>query len=517
MKTKKQMKRMGKTLMNSRKLFGKIFMLILAIAVIAGLYYFGSYLPLINKIPFISQKHNHIYKPVLDEEGQIEYWTCRMHPTVRLKNPEKCPKCGMDTTPVLKRDKPVLETQKKQEIKDTERISDAASTQGHDHSTHGAGLQTRKSNGQESSIFTISPGRQQLIGVKTEPVLYRALDKEVRTVGIVEMDETKIEHIHTKIKGWIDKVFVDYTWQHVKKGDPLFSVYSPQLVSTQEEYLLALKSEKLLGNSEFPEISEAGKSLLNASRRRLELWDISDDQIRDLERTGKVKKSLVIYSPISGHVMKKNTYENQYVSPEETLYVIADHSTVWVQVDIYENEIPLIKVGDSANMSLASFPGEEFNGEVTFISPHIDQKTRTVKVRLEFPNPDLKLLPEMYANVNLKKPIGEKLTIPKSAVLRTGKQDIVFVSRGDGVMQIRKVMLGQKAGGYYEVIRGLKDGEEVVSRANFLIDSESKVQAAVATWEDDANDQKTYDTEKELKLYPETVPEDKEKINDERM
>jgi RND family efflux transporter MFP subunit len=181
-----------------------------------------------------------------------------------------------------------------------------------------------------------------------------------------------------------------------------------------------------------------------------------------------------------------------HVEPNTVLYKIADHTTAWVQVDIYENEIPLVKLGEKATMTLASFPGEVFEGDITFIWPHINPETRTVKARLEFPNPDLKLLPEMYADVTLDIPIGEKLTIPDSAVLRTGKRDIVFVDKGNGNIQIRRVELGQKAGGYYEVLRGLKSGEQVVSRANFLIDAESKVQAAIATWgEEPQSDQET--------------------------
>ena len=510
--------------MNSKKI-KNIILLILFMVIAGGLYYFAANIPIINKITQNSQDPEHDYRPVFDEEGQIDYWTCVMHPSIRLEKTDQCPICGMESTPVYKKGNFQPETAENKFSDEADKNKDGEDMSGikkHDDSR--IGVVPGKANGSESkSKFTVSPERQQLIGVKTQTVAYRQLDKEIRTVGIVEMDETKIEHIHTKIDGWIDRVFVDYTWQHVMKGDPLFTIYSPKLVSTQEEYLLALKSEKLLENSEFPEISEAGKSLLNSSRRRLELWDISDEQIRELEKSGKVKKSLVIYSPISGHVMKKNVYENQYVKPEEMLYVIADHSTVWVQVDIYENERPLIKLGDTAIMTLTSFPGEEFKGEVTFISPHIDQKTRTIKVRLEFDNPDLKLLPEMYANVNLLKPMGEKLTIPESALLRTGKQDIVFVSKGDGVMQIRNVMVGQKAGGYYEVMKGLNEGEEVVSRANFLIDSESKVQAAVATWGDDStenngskmkmNNNVNNDTDQNLELYPEAIPKENEEMN----
>ncbi len=463
------------------KILGILIVLILVSLV---LYKYGSNIPLINKIPIFADDHEHEYRPVFTEEGEIDYWTCAMHPSVRLKEPGQCPICGMETTPVLKTDNSQTEpnSQTGMEEKDsTKNGEDMTDMQGHDHST--MGVRTKKDNGgEEKSVFSVTPERQQLIGIKTEPIMIRALDKNIRTVGMVEIDETRIDHINTKIKGWIDKVFVDYTWQYVNKGDPLFSIYSPELVSTQEEFLLALRSKDLLGSNQYSEIARGSSSLLEATRRRLKLWDVSENQIRELERTGKVKTSLIIYSPVSGNVVEKNAFENMFVEPNTTIYSIADHSLVWVQVDIYENEISLIKLGQKATMTLASFPGEVYEGEVTFIWPHIDPKTRTVKVRLEFPNPDLKLLPEMYANVNLVIPIGEKLTIPESAILRTGKQDIVFVDRGAGNMEIRKVELGQKAGGYYEVLRGLKKGEQVVSRANFLIDSESKIQAAVATW-----------------------------------
>lgn len=468
---------------------------IFVVLVIGGLvlYTYGANIPLINKIPIFADDHKHEYKPVFTEEGEIDYWTCAMHPSVRLKEPGQCPICGMETTPVWKDNSQIEQpmAQERMEEKDsTENGEDMAGMQGHDHSS--MGVRPKPGSDQEvKSTFSVNPERQQLIGIKTEPVMMRTLDKDIRTVGMVEIEETNIEHIHTKIEGWIDKVFVDYTWQYVKKGDPLFSIYSPELVSTQEEYLLALRSKDLLARSDFPEISQGANSLMEATRRRLELWDISENQIRDLERTGKVKDSVIIYSPISGNVIEKNAFENKFVDPNTTVYTIADHSRVWVQVDIYENEISMIKLGQEAKMTMASFPGEVFEGEVKFINPHLNSETRTVKVRLEFPNPDLKLLPEMYADISLEIPIGEKLSIPTSAVLRTGKQDVVFVDKGDGIFEIRRVQLGLKTGSYYEVLRGLKSGEQVVSRANFLIDSESKVQAAVATWGEDESDRES--------------------------
>ncbi len=438
------------------------------------LYKFGYKIPILNQMPFFSTGHEHQYEPVLSEEGDINYWTCTMHPSVRLKDPGTCPICSMDLVPV-----------KKKQTSPEEKSPDSMDGMGGMPHMHGMSMGESSSDAQgkgSPSTFIVSPERQQIIGVKTEPVTTRDMTKVIRTVGMVVLDETKIEQIHTKISGWIEKVFVDYTWQHVRKGDPLFSIYSPELVSTEEEYLLALKSKRILGDSKFVEISESANSLLEASKRRLQLWDISEGQIRELERTGEVKKNLVIYSPISGHVTYKNAFENMYVEPNTVIYKIADHSTVWVNADIYENEISLVRLGQEASMTVASLPGEVFTGRVTFIWPHLEPQTRTTKVRLEFPNPDLKLLPEMYANVDLKIPLGEKLTVPASAVLRTGKQDVVFVDLGEGKMQIRRVELGQKVDDYYEVLRGLNEGETVVSRANFLIDAESQIQAAIATW-----------------------------------
>jgi len=486
---------MSKT--NKNKIFRIIIVLIIASIV---LYRYGSNIPLINKIPIFTDDHEHEYRPVFDEEGEIDYWTCAMHPSVRLKDPGQCPICSMDTVAVWKKDYSQQEPAAQANMKEKDSAKNEESMdgmQGHDHSS--MGVRAKPGNGEKvKSTFSVSPERQQLIGVKTEPVIVRTLDKEIRTVGMVTLDESKIYNFQTKFSGWIDRVFIDYKWQHVNIGQPLFTIYSPELVTAQEEYLLAIKSKKILSDSQFNDISRGANSLLKSSRRRLELLDVSADQIKELERTGKVETNLTVYSPVKGHVALKNAFENMHIEPNTLLFKIADHTTAWVQVDIYENEIPLVKLGEKAAMTLASFPGEVFEGEVKFINPHLNPETRTVKVRMEFPNPDLKLLPEMYADVTLDIPMGEKLTIPDSAVLRTGKKDIVFVDKGNGNIEIRRVELGQKAGGYYEVLRGLVKGERVVSRANFLIDAESKVQAAVATWGEEP--QSNQETMKNLEL-----------------
>jgi Cu(I)/Ag(I) efflux system membrane fusion protein len=474
---------------SKRKLFKFVAILIVLTFGFLVLYKFGYRVPILKEIPFFSSGHEHQYTPVLGEKGDIEYWTCTMHPSVRLTEPGTCPICKMDLVPVMK--KQTLNKEKPPEKMDgMHGMHNIPGTDMGKSASDKQGMET-------SSTFIVSPERQQIIGVKTEPVTIRDMTKVIRTVGMVVLDETKIEQIHTKISGWIEKVFVDYTWQHVKKGDPLFSIYSPDLVSTEEEYLLALKSKMILGDSKFIEISDSANSLLEASRKRLELWDISERQIRDLEQSGKVKKSLVIYSPISGHVTYKNAFENMFVEPNTIIYKVADHSTVWINADIYENEISLVQLGQDASITVASLPGQVFTGKVTFIWPHLEPETRTTKVRMEFSNPDLKLLPEMYANVEIEIPLGRRLTIPTSGVLRTGKLDLVFLDMGGGKMQIRRVELGQKVDDYYEVLRGLNEGDVVVSRANFLIDAESQIQAAVANWGEDTptESEPTYEME----------------------
>lgn len=458
-----------------------VFAALIILAVIAyGLYRYGHAVPGLREIPFFQKSHEHTLRPVLTAEGEIDYWTCPMHPSVKMKDPGTCPICGMELTPVMKDGSHESHDAPHDTPQETEM------PQGEDHSGHVMEEPApAESGGKPKTEFTVSPERQQLIGVKTVPVTMRQLDRTVRTVGVVVLDETKVERVHTRFSGWVDNLYVNYTFEHVHKGQPLFSIYSPELVATQEEYLIALRSKDALSGSGYPEISGSSDTLLKAAERRLRLWDISQGQIDELARTGKVRDSLVIYSPVSGHVLEKNVFPNTYVEPGTVLYTIADHSTVWVEADVYENEIPLVKVGDEATMTLAALPGREFKGKVTFISPHLDMKTRTAKARLEFPNPDLSLLPEMYADVVIDVPVGERLAVPDSAVLRTGTSDVVFVSKGGGRMEIRAVRLGAKAGGYYEVLGGLFEGEPVVSGARFLIDSESRIQDAVASWQEE--------------------------------
>ena len=384
-------------------------------------------------------------------ERAVDYWTCTMHPSVKMKDSGTCPICSMDLEPVKK---------------------EGASIGG----------ESVASAPTSSSIFRVDPIRQQLIGVRTEPVVTRSLDRSITTIGTVEMDETRITHVHTKYSGWISKVFVNYTWQHVKKGDPLFSVYSPELVATQEEFLLARKAQRTLGNHPLTGVATGANSLLAASRRRLLLWDITESQIDELARTGEVQKDLIVYSPAEGHVSHMNAFENMRVEPQTRIYTVADHSQVWVHVEVYENDIPLVRLGQHAVMTMDAYPGRRFVGKVTYIWPHLSEATRTLPVRLEFPNPKSILKPGMYAQVRLHVSRRTAMVVPSNAVLRTGERDVVFVSHGQGRMEARCIEVGGRFEDFYEVRRGLKLGEEVVAAANFLIDAESQVQGAIAGW-----------------------------------
>jgi Cu(I)/Ag(I) efflux system membrane fusion protein len=325
----------------------------------------------------------------------------------------------------------------------------------------------------------ISSERQQLIGVKIGTVELKRLDKVIRTTGRVDYDEKRLVTISPKIGGWIEDLFVDFTGAFVKKGDPLLTIYSPDLVSTQEEYLLALESRKALLKSPFPEVARSGNSLAESAKRRLKLWDISDDQIRALEKSGRPKKTLTLYSPYSGFVLERNAYKGMSVMPGMALYKLADLSVVWVYADIYEYELPLIQLGQQAAVELSYLPGETFTGKAIYIYPSIDPKTRTAKVRFEFPNPKGVLKPEMYANVEINIDLGEKLAVPEGAIIHSGTRHIAIIAKGAGYFEPRDVKLGPKVEDFYVVTEGLKAGEQVVTSANFLIDSESNLKEAM--------------------------------------
>ncbi|HNP81710.1 MAG TPA: efflux RND transporter periplasmic adaptor subunit [Nitrospira sp.] len=330
-----------------------------------------------------------------------------------------------------------------------------------------------------SRPVTIAPERLQTIGVKFEEAARRPLETIIRTVGRVEIDERRLARVNLKFAGWIDELFVSAIGDHVKKGQSLFTIYSPDIVATQEEYLLALQSIKELGQSEFPEVSRGAKDLLEATRRRFQLWDITPDHIRDLEQTGKVLRTLPMHSPITGTVIRMEARKGTYVSPGTELYMIADLTHIWILGDIYEYELPFITIGQGATVTLSYDPRTKLHGRVEFIYPTLDPKTRTAKVRFELENPGEKLKPDMYANVELKVPLGTRLAVPRDAVIESGERELIFIHHGGGKLEWRSVKLGVSAGDWVEVVEGLKEGDHIITSANFLIDSESQLKAAV--------------------------------------
>jgi len=325
----------------------------------------------------------------------------------------------------------------------------------------------------------ISPEKQQLIGVKFGTVEMKPLEKVIRTVGRIDYDEQRIVTVSPKVGGWIEELFVDFTGKFVKQGEPLLTIYSPELVSTQEEYLLAIQARKSLSKSPFPEVASSGDSLAESAKRRLKLWDISDDQIKILEETGQSRKTLTLYSPFSGFVLEKTATKGMSIMPGMALYKLADLSIVWLMADIYEYELPFVQLGQQASVQLSYLPGETFTGRAIYIYPSLNAETRTAKVRFEFTNPQGKLKPEMYANVEIKVRLGQKLAVPEGAIIDTGIRQMAIIDKGNGYFEPREVKVGSKVEGYYEVIKGLKPGERVVTSANFLVDSESKLKEAL--------------------------------------
>ncbi len=285
----------------------------------------------------------------------------------------------------------------------------------------------------------LPPEKQQLIGVRTAPVEVADLSRTVRTVGRIETDETRIARIHTKFQGWIEKVYADFVGKLVRKGEPLFTVYSPELLATQQEYLIALKAKRALSSGIYREIGGDPDLLVKSALQRLRLWDISEDQLNHLEQTGETSRTLLLVSPIDGYVTTKELYENTFVTPEKELYTIADLSQVWVNLDIYEYEAAYIHLGQKARMTLSYNPGKAYEGTVSYIYPTLDANTRTLKVRLEFPNPSLDLKPGMFADVELGINAGRTLQIPAEAVLDSGTRKIVFIAKPGGIEDRRKV------------------------------------------------------------------------------
>lgn len=345
---------------------------------------------------------------------------------------------------------------------------------------------------------TIDPVIVQNIGVRTSFAERKSMSRTIRAAGRVDFDEERIARLHPKVKGWIEKIKVDKTGETVKKGDVLISIYSPKLVSTQQEYLLALNNFNALKDSPFDDVRRGAKEMVASSRERLLLLDVAEHQIKELERTRKIKKTLHIHTPVNGTVTRIGSRQGQYVTLKTELYMIVDLNKVWVYADIYEYELPWIKVGDDVEMTLASVPGKTFTGSLGYIYPYSESKTRTTKVRIVFDNQDNTLRPDMFAEVVIYSDVKkEAIVIPSQAVIRSGNRTQVFVVTAPGRFEPRIVTLGIESSGNVAILSGLEAGEEVVTSAQFMVDSESKLREATQKMMQNIQTLKTDNTQKE--------------------
>jgi membrane fusion protein, copper/silver efflux system len=375
--------------------------------------------------------------PAAGENGQeqgadaVAYYSCSMHPSVHSHTPGTCPICGMNLVPVMK-----------EEV--------------------------------ETGVIRIDARRRQLFGVKTGRVERKPVTITVRAVGTITYDETRLADVTLKYRGWIGEVFANYIGVHVDKGKPLFTVYAPELLSAQQEFLESLHRSRT-GTA-------AGGALLESARRRLRLWNLTDVQIAALAESGTPQEYVPIVSPVSGTVIEKHIVQGSAVAAGMRLYRIADLSTVWVDAQVYEADLPLVVAGETAEVTLSYLPGEHFSATVAYVYPYLDAATRTGRIRLDVPNPDGRLRPDMYAEVKLEIPQGEQLVVPEGAVIMAGKTNLVFLDLGEGRLKPQKVEIGRAAADGYVVLSGLQEGDTVVTAGTFLIAAESKLKSGVERW-----------------------------------
>jgi Cu(I)/Ag(I) efflux system membrane fusion protein/cobalt-zinc-cadmium efflux system membrane fusion protein len=367
--------------------------------------------------------------------------------------------------------------------------SESMEAMAHTSSTNASGSESgagelQTSNMQETPLAPIqlTPQRMQSIGIVIGKVESKPVNTELRFYGNVQVDERRQAYVQTRFAGWIRKVYADATGNFIGKGQPLFTIYSPDLVSTEHEYLLAEKNSESLKQSKVSGVASGASSLFAAAKERLLQWEVPPAEIEKLDQGGKVITDLTVNSPVTGYITTKNALPNMYVQPETMLYTVADLSDIWVLAQVFQNDAGKIKPGNPAEVTVDAYPGRVFNGRVDYILPQLDMNTRTLPVRLVFANPGLKLRPGMYVNVHLKLPMGRQLVIPAGAAFRTGTKNLVFVYRGGGNIEPREVELGPQASDQIVVTKGLRSGEEIVSSANFLIDSEAQLQAAAGAF-----------------------------------
>ncbi len=328
----------------------------------------------------------------------------------------------------------------------------------------------------------LSPERMQSIGVRTGRIEYKTINSDIRATGTVDVNERRVAYVQTRYSGWVKDVLVNATYQFVKKGQPLFTIYSPELVASEQEYLLAKANAQRVGQSSVQAVSSGADTLLGAARERLLQWNISDSDISKLDSSGKPISDFTFTSPVSGYVLDRMVLPNAYVLPEMRLYTIADLASVWVNAQVFQEDAGKLKPGDPAEVTVDAYPNRTFNARVEQVLPQIDPATRTLRVRLTMPNSNLLLKPGMFVNVRLRSALGRQLFVPASAVLQGGSRQVVFVARRQGSFEPHEVQLGTRTDDGFVVLKGLQAGDTVATSANFLIDSESQLQAAAGAY-----------------------------------
>jgi Cu(I)/Ag(I) efflux system membrane fusion protein len=394
----------------------------------------------------------------------VDYYTCTMHPSVRAEAPGKCPICGMDLVPVMKRTA-------------SPSASEPSSGGGMQGMAGMPGMQSGKQTSGAPHEFVVPVERQQQIGVTYATVTRAPLHHTIRAVGTVEPDLQKHWAFVARVDGYVKELFVPSAGQVVEKDAPLMSIYSPDLFTTERELVMLLR---MRDEAKAKDARATPERLIASAESRLRQWNITDEQIVEIERKRQPGETLTLRSPFRGVVQEVPAHQGVNVKVGDHLIDIADLSVVWISAEFYESELSMLKTGQAVTVTSSSYPNERFEGRVAVISPFLEQTKRTAKVRIDIPNPDFKLEPGMYANVELGMDMGEGLVVPASAVMPTGSREIAFVDKGGGKLEARVVELGEQIGDHYEVKKGLAEGERVIASANFLIDAESKVQGALA-------------------------------------
>lgn len=420
--------------------------------------------------------------------GQL--WTCSMHPQVLQDEPGLCPICNMNLVPV--RAEPSVDPAAADSGSGERRVKYWQAPMDPTYIRDEPGkspmgmdlVPVYEDEAEEPAegLVRIDPTFVQNIGVQSVPVERRDIPFTIRTVGTLAYNDRQVALVNTKYEGWIEKVYVNYVGEAVELGQPLFEIYSPQLVTTQQEYLNALDYAKRMTAGEYPDVGARATSLVASARQRLEYWDVSDEQIAELERTGVPTRTLAVESTVAGVVIEKmdQALEGMFATAGMNLYKVADLSTIWVEVDVFEHQVSWVKVGQRATVELPYEPGRTYSGRVRFLLPSFDSQTRTLKAAIELPNPSRRLRAEMFANVTLDVPSASNvLTVPQEAVIQSGRRNVVVLDQGNGTFLVSEVTLGVNGDGLHEVTSGVTEGDRVVVSAQFLIDSESSLREAI--------------------------------------